>query len=128
MDVRRRDQMIVVQHQDERAGQRIDLVKQPHKRRLQPRRHFLYATILKGRFALPVSRQGRKLCALQCLQHLAAQARVDLLQRRNQVSQEPLRIVVPFIQRDPDHGCIAVVHPLAEQGRLAESCGRRDQG
>ena len=70
----------------------------------------------------------QRLGGLERSQQPLANSRLDRLQRGDQVRDEPRRIVIPLIQRQPGDRPPATGDPFADQGGLAKAGGGGDEG
>ncbi len=70
----------------------------------------------------------QRLGGLERSQQPLANSRLDRLQRFYQVRDEPRRIVIPLIQRQPGDRLPATCDPFADQRGFAKAGGGRDEG
>ena len=70
----------------------------------------------------------QRLGGLERSQQPLANSRLDRLQRFYQVRDEPRRIVIPLIQRQPGDRLFATCDPRADQGGFTKAGGGRDEG
>ena len=105
MDGLLRDEVVVIQDQDDVLGTGRYLVEQHGEDRLRRRR----------------------LGCLEKLQHLLPQTGLHRLECGNQVRPEAGRIIVPLVQGKPRHPGRKTFRPLAEQGCFAKAGGRRNE-
>ena len=99
------NEMVVVQNEEERGGERGDFIEQGRQY------HF----------------GGRWLRGLEHRQHRCPDMRGDRLRSRDEVSQEAREVVILFIQRQPGGRSSATSNPFADQRRFAEASRGRDE-
>src|SRR5215210_2317508 len=99
--------MVVVEHEDEVARRLEDLVAESGED------GFEFLPRLQG------AQEGTR---------SRPEVLVDRPYGRYQVQEEARRIVVPLVQRDPGHRKLAMLAPVREQCRLAETGRRGDDG
>ena len=100
------DEVVVIEHQDEAVRDGGDLIEQGRQNRLDGGR---LRGLERGRRPRPdVGRDG--------------------LQRRDEVRQKAGRVIIRFVQRQPDRRPAATGGPLTDQRRLAEAGGSGDKG